>query len=57
MSKNETYVYVIDTTRGDRCWVRETYVQLYPYLYKPVLFNGQVLKSEIPNANPCVVST
>jgi hypothetical protein len=57
MKTSETYVYVVDTTRGDRVWVRESYVTLYPHLYKPVQFKGLTLKSDCPNLNPCVVRT
>jgi len=54
---NETYVYVMDHTRGDKTWVKQKYVTLYPHMYTPVQFNGAVLKSDCPNANPCVVRT
>ncbi len=57
MVKNETYVYVTDLTRGDRVWVRESYITLYPHLYKPVQIRGLTLKSDCPNLNPCVVRT
>lgn len=57
MKNNETYVYVTDHTRGDRCWVKESYVNLYPHLYTPLLIRGLILKSDCPNLNPCVVRT
>jgi|688.fasta_scaffold26192_15 hypothetical protein len=57
MSKDEPYVYVLDNHRGDRVWVRENYVKLYPHLYTPIQFNGKTMTSDCPNANPCVVKT
>mgnify|MGYP003349830028 CR=1 FL=1 len=55
---SETYVYVMDLTRGDKTWVKQKYVTLYPKMYTPVQFHGGVtLKSDFPNANPCLVRT
>jgi uncharacterized protein (DUF952 family) len=53
----ETYIYVTDNVRGDKTWIKQKYVELYPELYTPIQFNGVTLKSDFPNANPCLVRT
>lgn len=40
------YVYVQCVTTGRNLWIDQKYVQLYPNLYKIILYKGNTLQAD-----------
>lgn len=41
------YVYVHCSTTGRDLWIDQKYVQLYPHLYKVILYKGKPMKADV----------